>query len=844
MVHNEMFPEGAEWKSVPCWHNCGGRCLVKVLMKDGEVIRHKTDDLHPDTWGRLQARSCPMGHAMAQQIFGEDRVKYPMKRKGWSPDNPNGQMRGVDEWERISWDEALDYVAEELKKAKEKYGNRSIFYMNMLNLEGYLGQVLSAFGGYVDNNGTQSTGTFNFNPAMYGMVLARGNDRMDILNSDYIVLYAHNAAWCTFGSATMYLKYAKEHGVKFVYVGPDYAATAAMTNAEWIPVRPGGDTALLLGVAYSMYTRDGELGLIDWDYLNRCTVGFDADHMPAGARTDECFLDYLLGKSDGVPKTQEWASELCGTPVELIDRFADILSCKNDVAIHSANAASRCKGAENLPQLLMTVAAMGGHFGKPGNMCMNDPNYFSVSAGAPITGMAPLGSPFMMQHCDESLVDDVLPTDGMWDAILDGHYWFAGNNLWVPNYKPGEERDIDIHVIVSDHHNFLSSQANTNKGITAFRKVDFVFSLAYYMKLDAQYADIVLPITTRWERNSGNVYSGFKDRELLFASGKVTDALFEARDDRGIAAGIAERLGLDYEEINPLEDQQTWFNQISSAVVMSPEGIPTPVAAITQEDLDRYGVYGEPRPGIMPFEQFLADGVYRVEREADDGYVTIGLKEFREDPEANPIETDSGKMEIYCQAKEDFFDAINGYANGGEGYGSFVKVGPLPKWIDAPLSYKASFEDWDAKVPGKYPVQYTHFHYLRRAHTDCDNLPWLREALVNPVMINRDDAAARGIENGDIVRVYNDEGEFLRPAAVVRTVMPGVIMVPHGAGARIDRETGIDIAGADNMLTDSTHSTTPHLNAWNSNLCQYEKYDGPIEVLPDYLMDPIIPIAE
>ena len=146
-------------------------------------------------------------------------------------------------------------------------------------------------------------------------------------------------------------------------------------------------------------------------------------------------------------------------------------------------------------------------------------------------------------------------------------------------------------------------------------------------------------------------------------------------------------------------------------------------------------------------------------------------------------------------------------------------------------------------MKGEFPVQMTHLHYLRRAHTDCDNLPWLREALQNPVFINKEDAEERGIKTGDTVRVWNRQGSFLRPASVTRTVMKGVIVVPHGASARIDAETGIDLAGADNVLTSSSRTTTPFLNSWNSNLVQYEKYDGPIELVPDCEMD-LVTISE
>ncbi|MDO4289953.1 MAG: molybdopterin-dependent oxidoreductase [Eggerthellaceae bacterium] len=847
--------EGAAWVSVPCWHNCGGGCLVKALVRDGEVLRMKTDDVHPDTWERPQVRSCPMGHAMQHQVFGADRLKHPMKRKHYTPEDPHRELRGVDEWERITWDEALDYFACALKKAKAEHGNESIAYMNMANLEGYLGGVLSAFGGYFDTCGTQSTGTFGLANAQFGWAELGGsaNDRMDLENSEYIVLMGHNAAWCAFGNPGVYLKHAKERGSKFVFVGPEYAQTAGFTNALWIPVRPGGDTALLLGCAYVMITRDAAQGAgsyLDHDFLDRCTVGFDADHMPADAQTAESFTDYVLGVSDGIPKTPAWASELCGTPVELIERFAEILSCKHNVSIHSNGAPARCKGAENYPQMLMTVAAMGGHYGKPGNSCSNDQYYGAMNSGMLV--YSPMGgTPAQFTNAGNPVTKSA-SMDVFWDAVVDGEYWDAGNNLMaIMGDGPAAPHAIrrekaNIRVLVSDVNNYLASQANTSRGIEAFRKVDFVWASAYYMKLDAQYADVVVPITTRWENLQANLYPAFKDKENSYAYRAPIPRQGESRSDYEIAAALSERLGLDYAQINPATDAQRWMDQMAQTVVLGyANGNPMPVAEVTQEDFARYGVEGMPHPGLMPLERYIDDGVFRLPRAADDPFVSIPFKAFRDDPEANPLKTTaSGKLEIYCQAKSDWYDMVNGYADGGEGVADYVRVSPLPKWIDAPLNYKDAFADWESKTPGAYPVQMTHIHYLRRAHTDCDNIPNLREALVNPVFINKQDAAARGIKTGDTVRVFNENGAFLRPASVTRTVMPGVIVVPHGASARIDRATGTDLSGADNMLTSSNRTTTPFLNGWNSNLVQYEKYDGPIELMPDCQAEPLVPLAE
>ncbi|MBQ9003242.1 MAG: molybdopterin-dependent oxidoreductase [Eggerthellaceae bacterium] len=837
-----------KWIAALCWHNCGSRCLVKVLVKDGKVVRTKTDDTHADTWEDPQARACPMGYAMHQQITGADRILHPLKRKHWSPDAPNGELRGRDTWERISWDEAIDLAGNELLKARENYGNESILFMNIINSEGYLGQVLSAFGGYVDTGGTQSTGTFTLNTGLFGFEMTGGNDRMDLENSEYIVLYGHNAAWCAFGYPSLYLKHAKERGSKFVFVGPEYSATAGFTNAEWIPVRPGEDTALLLGVAYSMITRDQDGSLVDWDFLNRCTVGFDAGHMPADATTDESFSDYVLGKSDGIPKTQEWASELCGTPVELIDRLADILGCKHDVSIHSNGAPARCKGSENFPQMLMTIAAMGGHFGRPGNMCANDQYYGAMNNGAIALFNPSHHNPACFNNWNNP-VDMVVPTDAIWDAVIEGEYWDAGNAWPVPTVHELQRRTCDIHVIVSHHNNFLASQANMNRGIEAFRKVDFVFANAYYLKADAQYADIVFPLTTRWENDQASAYCFGKDKEYGFAYNQVLEPLGEAKSDRDLCELLCAKIGVDYAELNPLSDRQRWFNQSDQAMVLNPAAADPsqmyiPLVETTQKDLDELGVEGAPHPGMVPVRKFLEDGVYHVKREVGDVHTNIGYTAFVADPEANPLGTASGKFEIYCQAKSDFYDLINGYANGGEGAADFVKVSPLPKYLEHPLGYRESRSDWETKEPGEYPIQMTHLHYLRRAHTDCDNLPWLREALRNPVFVNKADAEARGIKTGDTVRVFNGNGSFLRPACATRTVMPGVIMVPHGAGARFDAESGFDLSGADNVLTSSDKSTTPFLNGWNSNLVQYGKYEGPIDFVPDCEVEPVVPVVE
>ena len=831
---------GAQWFSAPCWHNCGGRCTNKVLMKDGIPLRQKTDDAHEDCWERPQTRGCPLGRSAQQLVFGPDRIKYPMKRKGWSPENPNGQMRGRDEWERISWDEAMGIVAEQLEKAKREHGNESILMLNQAAAEGFLQPLLAKFGGYTDMASLESLGTFGLRPEFFGFDLNQSNDRFDLVNADYIVLYGHNSAWATF-SSTYYLKPAHEKGIPFLFVGPEYNATAAAFDAKWFPVRQGTDTAFLLGVAFEMIAEDDEGSVIDWDFLDRCTVGFDAEHMPEGAPTNENFRDYVLGAYDGIPKTPEWASEICGCPVDRIREFAAIMGCKNNVTVYSNSAPGRNKGAENLPQLMMTVGAMGGHFGKPGNAVAMAIYGDSTFNGGPVRVTVPSNVyPWFINPTSiENPVPNIIPADQLWSAVLTGTYLDSGRVTHV--LAPQQERSVDIHVIISGSFNKLQSNEGQSEGIKAFRKVDFVLSTAYWLKTDALYADIVLPVQTRWEYYSWSMYqSWLKDRDVAFAYEKVIEPLYEARTDLEIAKDLAERLGIDMSAEYSVDDTQSWFNAMAQTAVAANDDCTEyrPLLTITQEDIDRYGVEGEPQEGVLPLEEFLEAGVYRMERDPNEKPY-VHYEAFRNDPEANrrPL-SQSGKMEIYCTTKSFIIDAGNALNP------NYTPVSPLPKYLPTTEGYTTSFEDWESKKKGRYPYLISNNHYLRRAHTDCDNLPWLREAFTNPVFISKHDAEEKGVQTGDVVIVFNDNGKVLRRASVSRCLMPGTMILPHGAAVQVDEETGIDLAGSDNYLVSAGKATCTGSNGYNSTLVDFEKYAGDITLDEDCQWQPRIPLAE
>lgn len=295
-----------EWIMAACWHNCGGRCMNKALVVDGGVVRQKTDDTHEDSPEYPQQRACVQERSQRNHIFGADRLRYPIKRKNWSPDDPHGELRGIDKWEPITWGEALDYVADEIKKAIENYGNLSIWGRGT-----EVQRFFNHIGGCTRDWGTTSLGSYTLTPPLIGTTYDDGADRLSMQEADYCILWGLNPGWSSAGNPLYNYLQAKKAGVKFIGVDPFYNESHAVLEAEWIPCRPSMDTAMMIGVAYEMLQLDNGTGdVIDYDFLNSCTIGFDAEHMPEGADPNHNFKDYVLGTHDGVAKDAAWAAEL------------------------------------------------------------------------------------------------------------------------------------------------------------------------------------------------------------------------------------------------------------------------------------------------------------------------------------------------------------------------------------------------------------------------------------------------------------------------------------------------------------------------------------------------------
>ena len=803
--------DGGTWVAAACWHNCGGRCMNKVMVKDGAVIRQKTDDTHEDSPDYPQQRGCVRGKAQQQQCFGADRILYPLKRKGWQPgggENSNGQMRGRDEWERISWDEAIELACQEIKRISDEYGPTG-FYCKSPDA------TINVMCGCVRGWDTTSHGTYTLGCDMIGLPstdCGKANDRFDLPNADYIIMYSSNPTWSAAGTPTYYFIQAKESGTKFVTVDPLYNATAQILDADWIPVRNGTDMAFMLATAYEMLRLDEEEGdIVDWDFLHTYTVGFDAESMPEDAKLDENLKDYILGAYDGTPKTPEWAEPICGVPPEQVTEFARILGKNNKTMLLHNYGMVRCNGSEMIPQMLMALGAMGGHMGKSGHACGGNYHANAGNYGPNLVTAGSAKTPKTKNPCSTGVRQPQL-----YDIILNGGGSFYDvSNSYGSFHEPIPTTLGPIKGIFHVTDATLQTSLHQKAGIEAHRAVDFVLTRAQFMTTNALYSDIILPVTTEWER-VGSVTSC--NREFVYCYSQVTEPLGEAKTDQEIGTLLLEGMGMDPAlAYNPSEKQQ-FFEQIAGCKVMGDDGTMGPLVTITDADISEWGVEGTAQEGIVSLADFIENGGYQFERMPDDGHGFIGYEDFVSDPVANPLSSASGKLEIYCQARYDLMASFE--------YDGIEQFKPYPTYVTPCVGYESTFKDGAiGGEKGEYPYIMYNPHYLRRSHSVFDNCPWLRETWANPVFLNRKDAEEKGIAEGDTVLISTPAGQGLRVAAVMDILMPGVVGVPHGAWVDVDEETGIDRAGSDNYLIGAEYGGMG-VSGYNNQICNVEKYTG------------------
>ena len=752
-----------------CSVNCGSRCALRLHVQDDEVTWMETDNTGDDTYGDHQVRACLRGRSIRRRINHPDRLNYPMKRVG---------KRGEGKFERISWDEALDTIANNLKGVVEKYGNEAVYINYSSGIVGgnitrsspsasLVARLMNCYGGFLGQYGTYSTAQIaRAMPFTYGS--NEGNSTSDIENTKLVVMFGNNPAETRMsgGGITYFLEQARDRSnARMIVIDPRYTDTAAGREDEWIPIRPGTDAALVAGIAHVLISEN----LVDQAFLDNYCVGYDETTLPEGAPANGHYKAYILGDGDdGIAKTPQWAATITGIPADRIIKLAREIGTAKPAYICQGWGPQRQANGEQTARAIAMLPILTGNVGiNGGNSGARESTYTITIERMPIPD-----NPVKTKISCFTWTDAIARGPEM-TAIRDGvqgkekldvpvkFIWnYAGNTI------------INQHSDINKTHDILQDET----------KCETIVVIENFMTSSAKYADILLPdlMTVEQEDIIPNDYAG--NMGYLIFIQPATTAKFERKPIYWILSEVAKRLGPQvYERFTEGRSQQAWLQYLYAKMRAKDPLLPT-------------------------YDELKAMGIYK--RKDPQGHY-VAYKAFRDDPQANPLKTPSGKIEIYSAQLAQI--AADWQLESDE------VISPLPV-------YAATFEGWDSPDRKAFPLQLFGFHYKARTHSTYGNVDVLQAACRQEVWLNPIDAAQRGIVSGDRVRVFNARGEVRIAAKVTLRIMPGVSAMGQGAWHQASM-TGdrIDHGACINTLTTHRPSPLAKGNPQHTNLVEIEK---------------------
>jgi len=825
--------------------SCTTEGPISVYVRDGKVVRIRplmADEEDFKAWtieagGKSYSpptkfHLAPFIHAERDRLYSEDRILYPMKRRDFDPKgNRNQQKRGISGFERISWDEALDIVSGEIKRIRDQYGGPAITGITSSHHNwGIVGYKMGPFARFMDmleytpimDNPDSWEGWHWGAPHTWGFFWRLGLPEQydlleDVLKNTEMIVYWSNDPDTTRSiysaqDSVMWRQWLKEKGVKMVFLDPFFNYTNAHLKGTWLPLRPDSGTAVAQAIAFVWITE----GTYDKEYVAERTVGFEE------------FKNHILGKDDGLPKTPEWASVESAIPARKIRALAREWASKRTVlsAGSKGGLAGACRQAyaTEWARMMILLQAMQG-LGKPGvtiwSATMGAPSNTSVffpGYADPESRMGmsrgadrPIVNPTKQRLYRTLLPEAILSPPIEWDGDS-----YAGQSI---------EQQFTHHVYPKDGYpevkmfyryggSFIGTMVDTNKWVKMYQspKLEFVVNQDCWRCSETGFADVILPACTSLEREDiaeSSVAGGYGmhgssgvNFRVVVRMKKCVSPLGESKADYEIFTLLAQRLGMKdvYTEGKTDLDWAKKFFEISDLPKY-----------ISWEQFDRKGYFI-----INPGENYKPTPALRWFYEGRQCDTPDPLNKKRGTERGGELGTYSGKIEFLSQSL-------------------------LSKWPDdderPPIPHHIpSWEGYRSELYKRYPLQLVSPHPRFSFHTHYDrHARWLDEIPGHRIKKNEyawwiarvhpRDAAARGIKNGDIIKLYNDRGAVLCIAVVTQRVLPGIVH-SYGSSTSYDplepgKVKSIDRGGCVNLLT-SSRMMSRHVPGMAPNSCLIE----------------------
>ena len=835
---------------------------VFVYVKDGKIVRVTPidfDDEDPQTW-TIKARGkefspprkttlSPHGLASKSLVNSSKRNLYPMKRVDFDPDGErNVQNRGTSGYERISWDEALEIVAKEIKRMNRDHGPGAILAgRSSHHTWGNIGYYISAYNRFTNIIGATTT---LLNPdswegwywgAMhhYGHSMRNGAAEIygqveDCLQEcELMVFWASdpevtNGVYGSF-EGTVRRQWAKELGIKMIHIDPFLNETAAWIGGKWIAPRVGTSPALALAIAHVWVTE----GLYDKQYVADRTTGFDK------------YEAYILGTDDGVAKSPAWAEAETGVPAKDIRALAREWGTKKTYLGAGGMGTTRggaCRSATGAQWARAMVCLMGMQgLGKPGV------NFGALQFGAPIdytfyfpgyaeggfsgelaqSGVAISLYQRMPHLLSMNTVKQTVPRLKMPEAIMEGEaegYPIDPTSIegqFFPVRYPAPAHS-KVKMMYKYGSSYIGTQPDSNRYVKMYQsdELEFVVSQSIWFEGEVAFADIVLPACTNFERwdigewanpaGYGYDWIGQLNHRVINLQHPAQEPAGESKSDYQIFHEVCKKLGHGAYFSEGMTEL-AWVKRMFDA-----------------SDLPKH----------ISWKKFLKRGYFVVPTEKEKSRARVSYRWFAEGrkkdtPEPHPLpgsygedfreglQTQSGKLEFESSSLKR--------------YGQDPERPPINEYIPSWEGLQTT------ELVAKYPLQLVSPHSRYSFHTKGDG----KDSAVNDIRDHRvlidgyyswlmrispADAAAHNIAENDLVKMYNDRGAVICAARLTERIPSGMIHCRQ-ASAVYDPVgkpgSSADRGGCINQLTPKrTQSLKTHSAAYNSCLIEIEKWDG------------------